>query len=204
MKTFYKTFLFAIIFYLIGNAAFATVWTVQVVEFDFVNSPSSVSVGDTIRWTWGNGSHTTTSTAVPPGAATWNSPINSSNTQFDYVVAVPGSYSYQCTPHSGLMNASFTATGTTDSATPAAMENVFAVKLENNDVVNVTYSVSSTAPVSIGLYDLTGKLLKTSAKEIQSQGVYSYKVPIEDVKSGMYFVVVQIGNDRTTSKFTVR
>lgn len=204
MKTFYNALLvFAMLFLLCINAN-ATVWNVQVKEFEFVNSPSSVNVGDTIRWTWMNGSHTTTSTSVPPGAASWNSPINASNTEFEYIVTVPGNYSYVCTPHAGMMNETFTATGTTDNTAPNAAENQFAVKLGNNDLVNVTYSVLNTAPVTIGLYDLTGKLLKSSAKQIQSQGTYSYNVPIEDVKSGMYFVVVQIGDERKTSKFTVR
>ena len=204
MKTFYKPFCFLTVLFLFAFSARAAVHIVSVQEFEFVNSPSIVNVGDTIRWVWVNGSHTTTATAVPAGAASWDSPIDSSDPEFEYVVTEPGSYSYVCVPHSDEMSESFTAVGLTSNGNPTAGENVFAVKLESNDLVNVVYSVPQTAPVSIGLYDLTGKQLKSSAKQIQSPGTYSYNVAIDDVKSGMYFVVVQIGDERQTRKFTVR
>jgi plastocyanin len=100
---------------LLSTSASATKWIITVQNFSF--SPSNlpgVIVGDTVRWNWINGSHTTTSTTIPAGAASWDHPLNSSNTFFEYKVTVAGSYNYKCTPHEGMgMVGSFTATALT-------------------------------------------------------------------------------------------
>src|SRR6516225_7610449 len=77
--------------------SFTQIVTVQ----DHVFTPSSftINIGDTIKWTWLNGSHTTTSLTIPSGAATWDHPINVSNTSFIYVPSKTGTYNYKCTPH---------------------------------------------------------------------------------------------------------
>jgi len=75
-------------------------------------SPNSVSakVGDTIKFVWSSGTHTTTSTSVPTGAATWDSPLTSSNTSFIYIITVAGTYNFKCTIHASMgMTGSFTA-----------------------------------------------------------------------------------------------
>lgn len=109
MKRCFQTFIAALFFVATGFTAKATTWTVTVQDFAFVNSPDIVMVGDTIVWMWASGSHTTTSTAVPVGAATWNSAINSTTPMYMYVVETEGLYSYHCIPHSGSMFESFSA-----------------------------------------------------------------------------------------------
>ncbi len=83
--------------------SFATKWIINVQNFSF--SPSSlpsVFMGDTVRWVWINGSHTTTYTIIPPSAPTWDNPINVSNQFFEYVPSIVGIYNYKCTPHAGM------------------------------------------------------------------------------------------------------
>ncbi len=66
-------------------------------------------VGDTVNFVWGSGTHTTTSTSVPTGAVTWNAPISSSHTSFQYVITKSGTYNYQCNFHVSMgMVGSFT------------------------------------------------------------------------------------------------
>jgi plastocyanin len=74
-------------------------------------SPSSfaANVNDTVHFVWGSGTHTTTSTSVPTGAATWNAPLNSTNKTFDYIIKIGGAYNYQCNFHVSMgMKGSFT------------------------------------------------------------------------------------------------
>jgi len=103
--------------------AFATKHVITVQNFSF--TPSSITdviVGDTMRWEWVSGSHTTTSTIIPAGAATWDSPINSANPSFEYKVAVAGTFNYKCTPHAAMgMVGSFVASApvATLSITPS-------------------------------------------------------------------------------------
>jgi hypothetical protein len=89
----------------------ATTHIVHVADFHFDPVQFDALVGDTVKFVWDNGNHTTTSSAIPAGAATWDEPINSSNTSFIYVITVAGDYTYFCKKH-GDQIASFTATGT--------------------------------------------------------------------------------------------
>ena len=105
MKT-YTTFISALLLLAVSmvvNIASATVHTILVGNFYFNPSViTDVQVGDTIKWQWVEGSHTTTSTTIPAGAASWDSPITSGNQVFEYKVTVSGSYDYKCTPHSSI------------------------------------------------------------------------------------------------------
>lgn len=88
----------------------ATTWNVNVQDFQFSPSTRNVLVGDVIHFVWINGGHTTTSTSVPGGAATWDAPMNSLNTSFDYTVTIPGTYNFLCNIHPIAMQGSFVAT----------------------------------------------------------------------------------------------
>ncbi len=110
-----------IIFFLLlncfGFSANAKKHIVTVADFQF--SPiiiPNVFVGDTIRWVWVSGNHTTTcdqnadpGTFSPAGAATWNASINSVSQSFQYKVTVAGQYQYTCVFHSVDMGGRFTA-----------------------------------------------------------------------------------------------
>ena len=61
-----------------GLQASAVKHVIHVGSFYFTPGNLNVNVGDTVRWVWDNGSHTTTSTTIPAGAATWDSPMTSS------------------------------------------------------------------------------------------------------------------------------
>ncbi len=111
-KSIYFIFILAFISALaVSKGSFAVKHQVMVGNFFFNPSSLNVYVGDTIRWVLSAGGHTTTSTpgAIPAGAASWDSPINSSNTSFEYKVTVAGSYAYVCTPHAPGMAGTFTA-----------------------------------------------------------------------------------------------
>jgi len=97
-----------------GNKSVAAIYTIQVGlngNLSFSPSGLSIALGDTVRFQWVSGSHTTTSTSVPGGAATWNQNITSGSTTYTYKPAVTGTYNYRCTPHVGMgMIGSFTVT----------------------------------------------------------------------------------------------
>ncbi len=114
-----KALLLLLAITLISLCSNATIHVVSVANFQF--SPANVPdviVGDTMRWVWVSGTHTTTDdngvhgtspTSTPAGAPTWNDSINVRKTSFDYTVTVPGVYNYLCNPHAANMKASFTA-----------------------------------------------------------------------------------------------
>ncbi|MBK8982359.1 MAG: T9SS type A sorting domain-containing protein [Ignavibacteria bacterium] len=107
----------ALILFTAGSNIHGTTHTVLVQDFSFTPANINVSVGDTVRWQWVNGIHTTTcngtfpGTSLPNGAAPWDSEISSSTPVFSYVVTVAGSYNYVCQPHAPDMSGTITAGG---------------------------------------------------------------------------------------------
>jgi plastocyanin len=91
------------------NYSFATTHEVQVTDYQFTPKVLNVNVGDTIKWIWVKGNHTTTSVTIPSGAATWNSLMNSANKTFLYKITAEGTYSYHCIPHAPDMAGTITA-----------------------------------------------------------------------------------------------
>src|SRR5205823_5412367 len=99
MKKIYKNYLLAFFLLASFHSARATLVTVAVMDFQF-NPPSvTMNVGDSVTWFWQSGTHTTTSTTIPSGAASWNSPIDQTHPVFLYHATVAGSYDYICSFH---------------------------------------------------------------------------------------------------------
>lgn len=103
--------LIALLVMIFSLSGFSTKWVVSVANFQFTPAslPNVIS-GDTIRWKWVSGTHTTTSTSVPGGALTWDQPIDAGNTVYEYHATVTGTYNYYCMHHPSMV-ASFTVTG---------------------------------------------------------------------------------------------
>ncbi|HXH17878.1 MAG TPA: plastocyanin/azurin family copper-binding protein [Chitinophagales bacterium] len=182
---------------LVSADAEAIKHTVQVANFQF--SPSSltgVAVGDTIRWEWQSGSHTTTSTSVPPNAQMWDAPLNSNNTSFEYRVLAAGSYSYKCTPHEGIgMTGTFTAIEVpTAVPLPAAKEAV--VKFYPNPVterVHVFFRSDVAERGVMNIYDAKGALMMNLPLRI-TPGDNSLDVPLGILSRGMYMLELLSGS----------
>ncbi len=132
--------------------ALATKHVITVQNFSF--NPSSITdvvVGDTMRWVWVSGTHTTTSTTIPATASTWDSPITSSNTSYEYKVTVAGTYNYKCTFHaaSGMIGSFVASTGAATLSVLPGNQNVSSGA--GSVVFNVT-SNSSWAATSSALW----------------------------------------------------
>ncbi len=91
------------------SEANATTQIVTIANFQFAPANFTINLGDTVLFTWISGSHTTTSTTIPGGAASWNQSMNSSSTSFIYVPAVVGVYDYHCAIHTSMIG-QFTVT----------------------------------------------------------------------------------------------
>lgn len=107
-----KYFFLMLVMVTLSVVAKANTWVIQVANFQFSPANVNVIVGDTIKWVWVDGTHTTTSTSLPGGAAAWDSPINTTTTSFSYKVTVAGTYNYWCSIHAPTMAGVITATGT--------------------------------------------------------------------------------------------
>ncbi len=148
--------LFSAIFFL-ALRSFATVHIISVGNYTFSPTTISANVGDTVKWVWQYGSHNTTSTTIPGGAATWSSALNSSTTSFSYVPTVGGTYNYECTFH-----ASMGMTGIINVAGGAGVSQVNKTPIINVYPNPVAQSLhiqfnSEGSSVTITLTDMNGK-----------------------------------------------
>src|SRR5205823_7768905 len=157
--------------------------------------------GDIVRFTWVDGFHTTTSTSVPAGAATWDHNLDNSNPTFDYTITVAGSYSYQCNPHAALgMVGTFSVAAT--GIAPVKLVNFAAIAFSNTVRLSwKTLTETSTDHFSVQIsYDGinfaeagTVKAAGNSTSEL----TYSFTVAnISPSKRFIYFRLLTVDKDK--------
>jgi plastocyanin len=165
--------------------SYATRYSIDVRNFEF--SPSnllSVKIGDTIHWEWKDGSHTTTSTTIPSGAATWDSPIDASHLTFNYIPTTAGVYHYKCTPHeSSGMVAQFTVlneSGVSENLIPkiTIYPNPFSDRIFFN-----SNSLEGVFIQHLAIYDIDGKVLRETS--FKDQSMFPEYLDLSDIPQGL-------------------
>ena len=183
-------------------SASATIHNVEVEDSEF--NPAvlpDVQVGDTIRWFWDNSNalpHTTTSTTIPAGAASWDVEMSSSNPEVLYVVTVAGTYMYECSFHGSMgMTGSFVALGT--SALPSFV--LEPVQVHHNveaGLLTVSVDENSNHPMTLALYDIAGH----AVHGVAFTGTKT--VHVGDLSRGVYLVNIQSPAGIISRKISVR
>jgi len=173
----------------INTDTFATKHRIAVSNFQFTpKSLPNIKLGDTIRWYWSTGTHTTTSDTIPAGAASWDKPIDISDTIFEYVPTMLGTYKYHCTPHLSMgMIASFTV------ISPAGLSNkdlkpVLSI-YPNPVFFNLTIRVESEDSYirDLRIFDLAGKLIR-EITFVTSPGVEDKTINLSDLPPGIFML----------------
>lgn len=214
MRTLSKALFIVVAVMLFHFKSGATLFTVSVSSNQFTpaNIPNVV-VGDTIRWVWQSGPHTTTcdpgingaDNSLPAGAATWDAPINASNTTFDYKVTVAGGYNYWCNIHGTSMIGSFTAS----AALPVKLTEFKIASENNNAVLNWTTSSEENTDYFSVLRSKTGSDYTEIAK-VPAAGTssvtrsYSYADPASSADKFYYYMVAVVYKDGKKELSTVQ
>jgi plastocyanin len=148
------------------NHAKATIVTIQAVGTtaateQFIPNVANAVCGDTIRWVNVSGVHTTASTTIPAGAATWNSPTLTI-IGFTYVVTLPGTYNYTCHPaNGGHMHASIVVTCTSGLPTIGNVETSAIYPNPTSGRINI--KTGDVTDGMINIYNVTGKSIFQSS-----------------------------------------
>jgi plastocyanin len=199
MKKIYNSIFLIALLAIVGITK-ATVHTVSVLSSSFSPALVNVEVGDTVKWIHTGGSHTTTSTAVPSGAATWDSPITPNVTMFSYKVTEAGTYDYICTPHG--FTGQIIATIPTGIESPDASVN-FNVYSIRPSVFNIEYTLKTSADIKISLFDITGKLVKDMPVSFQNTGEHLNTLYFDDLQNGIYIIQLLAGNQRVSKRIII-
>jgi plastocyanin len=181
--------------------------TQQVTVSDNVFTPSNftVNTGDTIMWMWTNGFHTTTSTSVPAGAATWDVQINQTNQEFMYVATVAGSYNYQCSFHASMgMVASFTvleSSGISENL-PGVSLNIYANPVTKELQIDLNTTKSSV--LNLVLNDMTGREVKQLASAQQGAGEHHMQYNLAGLTRGVYLLKLNLNDEEMVRKIIIQ
>lgn len=185
--------LFTTLIVLLGGifSAQATIITILVGQDGLTFSPSSttVSVGDTVRFEWVSGTHTTTSTSVPTGADTWNSAISSSVTHFDYKVTQEGTYQYQCNPHGSFgMKGSFSTVSTGLNDGYAVIKSSFVLSPNPvTDNAKIQFSSAVDMKGYVKVFDAAGNFVYEEKLKIGS-GSNEVSFNTKSLQPGLYYL----------------
>lgn len=186
-------------------ALFAATQTIMVGGTDGMSfvpaSGVTVNLGDTIKWVWETGDHTTTSTTIPAGAAAWDHDITSADTVFIYTPTVAGTYEYKCTPHASMgMLGSFTVMDTTTGIAelPADFQEYVLSPNPASTSIRVTYRDGDPA---FQIYDVSGRL--TEAPGLMKKSRSESVLDVSMLPAGNYILRIRTEKGSLTRKFTV-
>jgi len=70
--------------------------------------------------------------------------------------------------------------------------------------VSLSFSIQSTQPVTVEIYNTFGQLMETVNHDALQAGNNHISQNVSDLSNGIYMVVVTAGNDRTVSKLQIR
>lgn len=165
----------------------------------------TINTGDTVIWTWQSSGHSTTSDATT-GPEVWNSGIRNVGSTFSKVFTTPGRHPYHCIPHQSFgMVAEITVqavTGIDDRGSATVDDFVLQQNYPNpfNATTKISYSIPKSAFVTLKIYDVRGKEIRTLVTEFQNANTYSVNFDASKLSSGVYFYKLQAGDFITTRK----
>lgn len=178
----------------------AATHTITVQNFSLTPDVVNAVVGDTIKWVWLNGNHSTTSGTIPIDAAPWDVNLNSSNTTYSYILEFPGDYYYFCRLHPevevGIIYVS--ALTPVNPLTEAGVNSKLKQNYPNpfNPSTKINFNNPKQGFVSLKVYDLSGREVASLVNEALKQGNYEIEFKANKLSSGTYFYFIQ------TSEYT--
>ena len=204
------------------NAAVAEV-EIKVRNFEFVPRDTTIPVGESVKWSWESGTHTTTNgtgSNDPNAGLLWNSTISFSNQTFTYQFNEEGFFPYFCVPHelSG-MTGSITVqapTGIGDEAGAGGGAIPRAISLSQNypnpfnpsTTFRVTIPNGNPQAASLRIHDLRGAVVKTIYEGTLAGGEYHFSwdgksEEGEKLPSGIYLYRLEHGDRVVMKKMTL-
>ncbi len=187
-------------FSMIAVAASANKLTITVQDFKFTPADATIALGDTVLFTWINGSHTTTSRTIPAGAAAWDHPMTAASTSFQYVSTVAGVYNYVCVPHESMGHVGkFTVTGGTgisDYDLGKTALDVFPNPASSK--LSIVFKESKKA-FTVAVTDITGRMV-IAPRTVNAAGT---TLDISHLPEGMYITRIEQEGKTLLRKFTV-
>ena len=177
---------------------------VDVEDFEFNPSIFIVNMGDTILWMYNEGQHTTTSTQIPAGAATWDQVLTQNSPVFIYIPTVAGSYDYECSFHASMgMLGHFTVLSGASSIAEESSVHAFSGIITQGRELEISYALMKSSMVNITIHDLIGNEICTVLSQDQTPGEYTFKRDLPSLSGGIYFLILVTKDAKLTKRIWV-
>lgn len=187
-----------------------TTHIVQASNDVFTPADLTISKGDTVKWVWVNGFHTTTSDSTT-GLTVWNALLDQNNPSFSFVFNNVGVFHYHCIYHVSL---GMKGTITVQSATYVKSDNSvlydYSLKQNYPNPFNpstiIKYSIPRQSYVTLKVYDILGNEVATLVNEAKPAGNYEITFHTQQITnnkqlaSGIYFYQLKAGDFVSTKK----
>ncbi len=73
-----------------------------------------------------------------------------------------------------------------------------------SDNIHIKYCLDRKSDVSLNMYDITGRLIKSIEHGVQESGVHEINLQNHgDIESGIYFICLEVGKNKVTRKLVV-
>ena len=184
---------------LFTSMSYSTTLIISASGMSFSPNTGTINLGDTVIFQWVEGVHTTTSTSVPVGAATWDEQLNATSPSYMYLPTVAGDYAYKCIPHEQMgMTGTFTVNPPTGIAQPDLQ---LSVKLYPNPAQSELYiEFPQKTEGNYMITDITGKELQTG-RIPQSERL---GIDLSGWTNGLYFFRISTSaGDMSVKKFSI-
>jgi plastocyanin len=199
---FFLILLFLVFF---NFSAFSTTHTVTAGGIVFNPASITVTVGDTVKWQWLNGTHTTTSGTIPTGATSWNAPLDATHQTYSYVITQAGIYHYYCIPHQSLgMIGDITANPNAIEPIGTSVPGAYNLKQNFpnpfNPTTNIRFDLPENSNVKLIVYDILGQQQAVLVNSKLNAGSYNVDWNASAYPSGIYFYSLTTNDYKAVKK----
>jgi plastocyanin len=190
--------------------------TIDQVSLTFVPDDIGINVGDTVEWIWSSGTHTVTNGtdfSDPNFGVLFDAPLDDDNPSFSFTFFNAGEVPYFCQPH---FSAGMTGIVRVQDPTPVwelPGQLGFALYQNTPNPFNpktiISYTLLESAPVNLGIYDLSGRLVRTLVNgEVVGSGLQETVWQGRDetgrqVAAGVYFYRLEAGAFSEAKRMTL-
>ena len=157
---------------------------------DSNNQAINIEVGDTVKWTWGPGTHNLVSTS---GVEILDSGYHSSGHVFSHTFNQSGDTNYECQPHSGNMNGTITVQ---DSISLVITLIGDTLVIHEAGTPYTDQGATATGTVD---GDLTDSIIKTGSVDVDQVGSYTITYKVTDSEGNEAIPVTRTVTVRDTT-----
>ena len=73
----------------------------------------------------------------------------------------------------------------------------------NENIVNISYHLNKESSTQIELFDYTGKLIKTIANGVDTEGEHQIPLNVNESQNGIYLIVLKVNGEQSTQKLVI-